>query len=111
MKNKDFQTAKLRKQLEKFKEDGKKELIWELSYSQKRIIKELGYKIEPYLYYITTRTFFRIGNIESNLIKEIHFKSKQNKHIYKRQLNNKQKKVLDKYGVRYRVAKYKIHLV
>jgi len=91
MKNKDFQTAKLRKQLEKFKEDGKKELIWELSYSQKRIIKELGYKIEPYLYYITTRTFFRIGNIESNLIKEIHFKSKINIFTSASLITNKRK--------------------
>lgn len=101
MKDRDFQAAKLRRQLEKYREEGKKELMWELSYSQIKIIEELGYRIEPYLYYITTRTFFKISNIKSNLIKEIHFKSKQNKHTYKRELNKNEKKVLDRYGVRY----------
>lgn len=111
MKNKTFKQANLRRQLQQYKNMGKKELVWKLSYEQIQIIKELGYKIEPYLYEITTRPFFGLRNIKSPLIRDIHYKNKQGKRTFIRKLNNNEKQILEDFGVKYRTIKYKIHLV
>lgn len=111
MKNKTFKQANLRRQLQQYKNMGKKELVWELSYEQIKIIKRLGYKIEPYLYEITTRPFFDIRNIKSSLIRDIHYKNKQGKHTFVCKLNSNEKQILEDFGVKYRAVKYKIHLV
>lgn len=110
MKNKNFQYAKLRRQLKHYKEEGKKVLEWKLTYKQIKIIEDLGYKIEPYLYVITTREFFKIYSINNYLIKEIHYKSKEKKHTYIRKLNKKERSTLDSFGIRYRPTVYKIYL-
>lgn len=111
MKNKDFQYVKLREQLRRYKTNGTKVLEWRLTYQEIKIIEDIGYRIEPYLYLITTREFFKIGKINNSLIKEIHLKSKEKKHTYIRKLNKKEKSTLDSFGVRYRPIVYKIHLV
>lgn len=111
MKNKDYRYAKLRKKLQRYKEYGKKKLIWKLSYSQIEIIEDLGYRVEPYLYQITTRSFFNIRGIKSNLIKEVHYKNKDKKHTYIRKLNKDEEQLLKDFGVRYHAVKYVIHLV
>ena len=110
MKNKDYKNKKLKEDLRRCKASGKKYLDWKLSYSQVEYIQELGYVVEPYLYEITTKTFFRLHDINESIIKEIHYKSKAGKRTYARKLNCKDKKVLKEYGVYYRVCKYRIYL-
>lgn len=58
MKNKDFQYVKLREQLRRYKTNGTKVLERRLTYQEIKIIEDIGYRIEPYLYLITTREFF-----------------------------------------------------
>lgn len=111
MKNKDFKYAKLREQLRRYKANGTKVLEWRLTYQEIKVIEDIGYRTEPYLYLITTREFFKIGKIKNSLIKEIHFKSKEKKHTYIRRLNKKEKSTLDSFGIRYRPIVYKIYLV
>ena len=110
MKNKDYKNKKLKEDLRRYKASGKKYLDWKLSYSQVEYIRGLGYVVEPYLYEITTTTFFRLHEINEPIIKEIHYNSKAGKRTYVRKLNSKERKTLEKYDVHYRVCKYRIYL-
>lgn len=54
MKNRDFQFSRTRKQLQQYKSQGKKTVIWKLSYKQIEVLKMMRIKFEPYLYKIKT---------------------------------------------------------
>ena len=82
MKNRDFQFSRTRKQLQQYKSQGKKTVIWKLSYKQIEVLKMMRIKFEPYLYKIKTRTFYNIRSVKSSLLKEIHYKSYQGKNFF-----------------------------
>lgn len=110
MKNKAFRAKQLKEQLRRLENEGKKELLWSLSQDKLEFIERLGYYTEPYLYEIHTRKFYNISSIKSELLKQIHYKNKSGKATYVRRLNHSQRKLLDDYGIKYKVAKYKIYL-
>ena len=110
MNNRDFQFSRTRKQLQQYKSQGKKILIWKLSYKQNEVLKMMRIKFEPYLYKIKTRPFYNIRSIKSSLLKEIHYKNKQGHSYYVRKLNNDEKQLLNNYNISYTVIKYKIYL-
>lgn len=110
MKNKDFKFKKLKEQLRRYKDSGKKVLIWSLSMEQLNFIETLGDTVEPYLYEIFTKRFRNIHAIKFPLLKDIHYQCKGGKKSFVCKLKKEEKKILDEYGVRYRVAKYKIYL-
>lgn len=110
MKNKNFKFKKLKDQLRRYKDSGKKVLIWKLSKDQLNFIETLGYMAEPYLYEIFTKRFNNIYTIKSSLLKDIHYQCKDGKKSFVCKLKKDERKILDEYGVRYRVAKYKIYL-
>ncbi len=110
MKNKDFRNSRLKDTLRRDKEAGKKYIIRKLTIEQLEYVQQLGYYIEDYIYIITIRTFFDIHHINEPILKEIHYKSKAKKRTYVRKLNKKEKQILEKKGIKFRVYKYKIYL-
>ena len=111
MKAKEYKDLQLKRQLVLYKAQGKKELIWKLSIDRKEYIENLGYTIEPYLFEITTKPFHNIRCIKKPLIKEIYYTNKQGKQTLVRKLSKEEQTLLREYGIKFRVIKYKIHLV
>lgn len=110
MKNRDFEFSKTRKQLQKYKNQGEKEVTWKLSSKQIQIIKLMDLRFEPWLYEIKTRPLYNIRSIKSPLLKEIHYKNKQGHNMYVRRLNHDEQQLLKDFGIKFRVVKYKIYL-
>ena len=111
MKRRDFEYSRTKKQLQQYKQNGKKELVWKLSYKQIEVIKMMkGVRYEPYLYKIKTRPFSNIRSIKSSFLKDIHYKNKRGKKYFVTTLNNDEKQLLQDYNIPYHVVKYKIYL-
>lgn len=110
MKNKCYKQSKLKKDLAQKREQGTKILIWNLSPNKRQDIEALGYRVEPYLYSIKTRTFYNVRNLKSTLLKDLHFMKKSGKDYAVRQLKRGEKAILDEYGIKYNPVKYKIYL-
>jgi hypothetical protein len=69
--------------------------------------EELGFKVEPYLYSVRTRTF---GNV-SNLPKDLRILTQlKKKKVYTKtmQLTEEQKKLFKRYGVKFELLTYKV---
>ena len=110
MKGKQYQLSKLKKQLRERKEYGTKVLRWSLKEDQAEYIEMLGYEVQPYLYTIRTKQIPRQVRQTDALLKEIHYKNKQGKRNITLKLKPKQIKVLERHGIKFRVAKYSIYL-
>ena len=67
MKNRDFQFSRTRKQLQQYKSQGKKTVIWKLSYKQIEVLKMMRIKFEPYLYKIKHghSTIYEVSRVHS----------------------------------------------
>ena len=109
MKKKEYEYSKTRKQLQNYKNRGKKEVIWQLSSRQKEILDSMGIRYEPWLYKIKTRPFFNIHKLPS-ILKEVHYKNKDGHNYYVRRLNGKDIGLLKEYNISFTAIKYKIHL-
>ena len=110
MTKKEYALKRLKDQLREKKNRGCKSLIWKLNKDQKEFVQNLGFKVDPYLYEITTKTFYNIRSLKSTLLKDIHFLNKRGKQFEVRKLNKNEKQLLEENGIRYRVVKYKIYL-
>ena len=111
MKTKQYQLSCLKKQLKRKQRNQVKFLIWKLSKEQIEYIEQVfGLKVEPYLYEIRTQSFKNIRCLNSSILKDIHYRNKRDKKTEVRRLNQKEKHILDDYGIRYRPYKYKINL-
>lgn len=110
MKNRNYREEKLRKQLQQKRREGKKVLIWDLSPNKRKQIEELGYRVEPYLYEIKTRTFYNVRALKSSLLKDLHYMHKRGKLLEVRTLKRGELETLDSYGIRYRPIRFKIYL-
>ena len=109
MKNKAYKNSQLKHKVFEAKRTGKKQVIWNISDSQAEFLQELGFRTEPFLYWIETRKWYNVQD-KQGILKEIHFKCKQgNKKIVKK-LNRKDIKLLDEFSVHYGVLKYRIVL-
>ena len=111
MKNKAYRHSKLKKQLIQKREQGHKVLEWRLSKGKRIEIEELGYRVEPYLYSIKTRTFYNVSKLNNTLLKDLHYMKKRGKDYEVRPLKRGNKEVLDEYGIKYKPVTYKIYLV
>lgn len=110
MKAKCYKQSKLKKQLAEKRKQGVRVLVWSLTPIRRQEIEELGYIVEPYLFSIKTRTFQNIKNIQSTLLKDLHYMKKRGKEYEVRTLKYGEKEILEEYGIRYRPVKYKIYL-
>lgn len=111
MKKKEYYNSKIKHQLSsnlRSNNNRKKSLLWKLTDEQVEFIIRLGYEVEPYLYKIETKMFKKAKNLNENILKEIHYKKKCGRKEYFRVLSNNDRKILDKYGIKYDVIKYQI---
>lgn len=109
MKNKQHEHSRSKRMLDKMKKAGKKEVIWALRPDQVTFLSRF-FQITPYLYTMKTKQFSNVRNLESNLLKDLHFARKSGKDFMTRRLKNEDLKILKKNGVSFRILKYKIVL-
>lgn len=109
MKNKQYEQSRSKKTLDHMKRSGKKEVIWSLKPDQVDFLSRF-YVITPYLYTMKTKRFSNIHNVESKLLKDLHYERKRGKDFITRRLKSEDLKILNRNGVNYRVTKYKISL-
>lgn len=110
MKKGAYENPKFKHQLLEKKRNGVKEVIWKLNPGQVEFIqRKLGFKVEPYLYEVRTRTFCNVRNLDS-FLKDMHYKSKKGKQFTVTKLTLYQMDVLNELGIRYRPYKYRIRL-
>ena len=110
MKNKCYRQSKMKKQLIKIRNEGREFVVWKLNKTQKQDIEELGYRVEPFIYLIETRTFYDVKKITSTFLKNLHYAKKRKKRYLVRQLKQREIDLLKEYGIKYEVLKYKIYL-
>lgn len=110
MKNSAYYNSKIKHQLREKKERRVKFVVWSLKPEQIEFIYSLGYRVEEYLYQVKTEHMYDIHSIKSKTLKEIHFKNKKGIKTMVMELNPKNKKLLDEYGIRYKPYKFKIFL-
>lgn len=110
MKDKEHKCKILKDNLRRYKERRIKVVELELTKYELEYVHSLGYSTENFLYEISTKRFYHIRDINSDLIKKVYYKNKNGIITFKTTLNSRQKKELDKYNIRYRPVKYRIYL-
>ena len=110
MTNKNYRQTRLKKKMLQRKNDGMEFLIWKLKPEDKRIIQELGYRVEPYLYFVQTKLFYNIKEICSSFLKDLHYAKKSGRNNIVKQLSETEKQLLDRFSIQYYPLKYKIYL-
>ncbi len=110
MKNKNYWKSRLKKKMVQRQKDGMEYLIWNLNPEDKKIIQELGYRVEPYLYFVQTKHFYNIKNVWSSFLKDLHYAKKNGRNHIIKQLSQTEKDLLDRYCIQYYPLKYKIYL-
>lgn len=110
MKSKDYKQSKLKKQLIQKRKGGCKILKWKLSKEQVEEIEKWGYRVDPYLYSIKTRTFFNVSKLNNTLLKDLHYMKKRGKDYEVRPLKREDREILEEYGIVFRPVKYIIYL-
>jgi len=110
MKKDCYELKYLKHDLRQKREAGIKVLEWKLTAEKKEYIENLGYRVEPYLYEIKTKKFYNVRNLQSTLLKDLHYKNKRGKKGMVRALKRGDKQILDEYGIRYYPVKYRIYL-
>ena len=102
----------LRKQLKELQHkemQGEESVFWKLSEEQLKFFSNF-YEIEPYLYSIRTKQLNQVSKCKYKLLKEIHYSNKKVKIQIERKLSEKQRALLDEYGITYKPLKFKILL-
>ena len=110
MKDKEHKCKILKDNLRRYKERRIKVIELELTQYELEYVHSLGYYTEVFLYEISTKRFYHIRDINSDLIKKVYYKNKNGIITFKTTLNSRQKNELEKYKVRYRPIKYRIYL-
>lgn len=110
MKNKQHWESKTKYKLEQLKQTGIKYVLWTLSENRLEYVKRF-YPVEPGLYRIQTKIFSKAICDMYPILKCISAEKKYRKKSYiYRELNKKEKKILDEFRVRHYVVKQKIVL-
>lgn len=111
MNKDDSRLYKTKNELIQLKERRVKVVTWKLTKKQKEYIENLGYKVIPYLYVVRTKTLKNLYSVNNNMLKEIHYSSKQGKKTIVLMLKKDDMEVLDEYHIKFYPVKFKIHLV
>lgn len=109
MKDKCYRLNRLLHKLRTIQETDKKYVIWSLNKEQLEYLQRY-FDIEPYLYKVRTRRFVNIYKIKDTILKDIHYANKSGKKEIVRHLNSKDRKIMDKYDIKYKAYKYRICL-
>ena len=110
MKKSAYEESRFKHQLLEKKRNGVKEVVWKLNPAQIEFIqRKFGFKVEPYLYEVKTRTFYNVRKLD-RFLKDIHYRSKRGKKFTVMKLNPYQRNVLEELEIKYRPYKYKITL-
>ena len=109
LKKKQYESSKLKKQLEEKKRQGIKTLEWKLTKQQRNYIEQIGYYTKPIFYYVKTRQFYNVSTL-AHILKDIHYKNKRGKSTIVLKLKESDRELLDEYKVIYYPCKYRIHL-
>ena len=109
MKNQAYKNSQLKHKVYEAKRCGKKQLIWNISDSQAEFLREMGFRTEPFLYWVETRKWYTVQD-KQGILKEIHFECKRGNRRLIKKLNRKDIKLLDDFSVHYGVFKYRIIL-
>lgn len=109
MTNKQYRQSRSKRELDEMKRAGKKEVIMPLNPNQVEFLSRF-FIITPYLYTMKTKCFSNVRNLESNLLKDLHFARKNGKDFMTRALKNEDLKILERNGVKFRILKYKVYL-
>lgn len=112
MNNRNYEDAKLKKELIAEKSKGKKSVKLRINKNVNQtisLIENWGGRVTPILYEITTKTFKNVNSLPSE-IKEIHFAYKAGKKRICRKLKENEKAKLKKFNVYFRPVKFDINL-
>ena len=104
-----YSDSQLKHEVYRARSAGKKYLILKISDQQAEFLRKLGFRVTEYLYWIETKTWGNVNNVQG-VLKELHFLRKEGKRSCIRHLNQRELKVLNEYDVRYEVMKYRIEL-
>lgn len=110
MKDRDYRLCKTKHKLRQLKERRVKSVIWKLTKQQREDIEGLGYEVIPFLYEVHTKAFKNLSSVKEHKLREIHYSNKAGKKTIVMQLNKKEMKIFEEYGVRFRPIKFKIIL-
>ncbi len=109
MKKKMYKDSQLKHQIYQAKNAGKKSVEKKLTEEQVQFLRNLGFEVIPFLYWIETRTWYNVQNMKG-VLKEIHYTRKKGKRTLIRRLNRKELNLLDEHDVSYEVLKYRVIL-
>lgn len=110
LKNIDYRQNRLKKKMLQRQNNGMEFLIWKLSLKDKIMIEELGYKVEPYIYFVQTKLFYNIKSICGSFLRDLHYAKKNGRNYIVKPLSETEKELLDRYRIQYYPLKYKIYL-
>lgn len=110
MKNSDHRLSILKHQLREKKEGHFEYVIWKLSPQQVEYVKNLGYKVEPYLYVIITRKMSGNKQRYTGVIRDVARSGERGVWKMYRKLKHQEIKSLQDYGIQFYAFKYKIFL-
>lgn len=111
MKQKSYESSKIKHQLRQYEENGKKEVCWKLKTpEQVDFIRSLGYDVKETLYYVHTKKFPEFIRKEHKLLSDLHYAKCEGKSYLVRKLSAKEKRLLKDFGISYSVLKYTITL-
>lgn len=109
MNNKAYKNSQLKHKVFQAKQAGKKQLIWNITDCQAEFLRQLGFRTEPFLYWIETCKWYNVQD-KQGILKEIHYKRREGVRRIVKKLNRKDIRLLDEYSVNYGVLKYRILL-
>ena len=104
-----YSDSQLKNEVYRARSAGKKYLILKITEQQAEFLRKLGFKVTEYLYWIETKTWCNVNNVQG-ILKELHFLRKEGKRSCIKRLNHRELKVLNENAVRYEVMKYRIEL-
>ena len=113
MTNKNYQTAKMKAQLLARRSNGEKYVIWSLKLEQIEFIEQtMGMFVEPYIVLIETKAIPEVSKSGKKILKDISSAAQRGKKNITRECHNEAIfKLLEEYGIKYKIIKYKIHLI
>lgn len=112
MDNMDKKLKEFEDKITKLRQQGKKKVEWRLTRKQKECVEQIvgDENIIPRIYEIRVKTFKNISNIQSSIIREVHYAKKAGKKTIGKSLKRQEEEDLKKYDVKYSPIKYVIYL-
>ena len=109
MKNQAYKLSELKFKVRSAQAEGKKQLVWKLNEEQADFLRNQGYRVDDYLYWIETRIWNDVRH-KPGVLKELHYLRKKGIKKKVRTLTKKERRLLEEYAVRFGVLKYRIIL-